>query len=137
MVRPLSLGEEFRDDGRRSNIEFGWSVNSRLTGSGGELISTRVPVFTVDGFTGSVNKLVKIEVSAEGSSKSKSKSKFDRSVGGSSRSRVSLLFGKGVEVNIELSLLNSRDASDGSLFKPRTIWLRNDTGDDGAGDPAV
>ena len=59
-------------------------------------------------------------VVAEGSSRSRFKSKFDRSVGGSRRSRVSLRLG------VEVSFSNSN-----------TIRLRKDVGDEGVGDWVV
>src|ERR1043165_3697896 len=54
-VRPLGLGEEFRDGGRLSNIESGWSANNTLAGSGGVSSSTKMPT-GVGGFSGSAGE---------------------------------------------------------------------------------
>src|ERR1043165_2106518 len=54
-VRPLSLGEEFRDGGRFSKIEGGWSKNRILAGSGSVSISIRTPT-GVGRFTGSIDE---------------------------------------------------------------------------------
>ena len=179
-VRPLDLGEEFRDGGRLSKTEFGWSINNRLAGSGGVSSSIRIPVGVagfIIGFTGvfscsndgssksksvisspdtsvggsnwsrskvSCRFVIKVEIFrfepsspnrsdasvgsvglifvTDGSSRSiLDRSKSDKSVGGLSRSRVSLQFRACAEV--ELSLPNSREASEGLLFNPRTIRL--------------
>ena len=41
---PLGLGEEFRDDGRFSNIDGGWSKNNMLAGSEGVSRSIKTPI---------------------------------------------------------------------------------------------
>jgi len=119
-VRPLVLG--FRDGESLSKIEVSAPANSKLAGSGGVFNSTKVPVgIGVDccGFMrGLVSCWLKIEVFmveppspnkidasegspgsmvvADGSSRSRPEIwKSDRSVGGSSKSRVSLRLGKG------------------------------------------
>src|ERR1043165_324440 len=152
-VRPLGLGEEFRDDERFSNTEGGWSKNRILAGSGGVSRSIKIPT-GVGGFTGSSGEsggnskvslrfvikeeILRLEppspnriecsdgsigfrVVDDGSSRSRSRLKSDKSVGGSSRSRVFLRLGGVEEV----------------FSNPRTILLRKDVGEEGFGDWAV
>ena len=148
-VRPLGLGEEFRDGGRFSKTDGGWSRNKILAGSGGVSSSTKMPT-GVGGFAGSCSEsggsskvsrrlvikgeIFKVDppspnktdasdgafgsiVVADGSSKSRSRLKSDKSVGGSRRSRVFL------RVGIEVS-----------FSSPSTIRLRKDVGEEGVGD---
>ena len=160
---PLGLGEEFRDDGRFSNIDGGWSKNNMLAGSEGVSRSIKTPIgvgglaVLIIGISGELSDLkvslrfvmkgeiFKVEPSlpnrsdasvcsvgsisvTNGSSRSiLDISKSDKSVGGSSKSSVSLRFRVVAKVGTRTS----------SLSSPKTIRLRKDVGDEGVGDWVV